>query len=198
MKIYILRHEDRTQDCSFFAPLTQTGLDNAEKLISKLTELKINLIYSSPFIRTLQTIYPYSKQTNQNVNLEYGLAELHHVDIIPKKAIGINLPEYLAISFNYNPSYKTIVKPTDIQYPEEDKHVMKRVKKILKQIISDYSNTSLNIILVSHQSICTNILKIVNSHSEEYKNKVPKDILTNYEKGKVCLIYNNGWTYKMC
>jgi hypothetical protein len=35
MKIYLLRHEDRTQDCSFFAPLTYDGLENAKKLVEK-------------------------------------------------------------------------------------------------------------------------------------------------------------------
>ena len=33
MKIYILRHEDRTMDCTFFSPLTQKGLENAIDLI---------------------------------------------------------------------------------------------------------------------------------------------------------------------
>jgi broad specificity phosphatase PhoE len=197
MKIYILRHEDRTQDCSFFSPLTQDGLDNAQKLISKLTELKINLIFSSPFIRTLQTIYPYVKNTKQNINLEYGLSELHHPDIIPSKAVGISLPEYLSINFNYNPNYKTIVKPTDIIYPEQYLHVLPRVKKVLKDIIMKYYNTDLNIILVTHHSICKCILNIVNQHSKEYKNKVPIEILNNYNTGVLCLVYNNEWVYKI-
>lgn len=197
MKIYVLRHEDRTQDCSFFAPLTLNGLNNAKKLISKLTDLKINLIFSSPFIRTLQTIYPYIKNTDQTINLEYGLSELHHPDIISPKAVGISLPEYLSENFNYNPQYKTIIKPTDILYPEQEKHVMLRVKKVLKDIISKYYNTNLNIVLVSHQSICNCILKLVNQYSVEYKNKIPQQILNGYEKGKLCLVYNNEWTYKM-
>ena len=61
MKIYILRHEDRTQDCSFFSPLTETGLNNSIKLIDHLKNENITKIYCSPFIRTLQTIYPFSK-----------------------------------------------------------------------------------------------------------------------------------------
>jgi len=87
MKIYILRHEDRTQDCSFFSPLTKTGLNNSVKLIDYLKKEKITKIYCSPFIRTLQTIYPYAKNNNININLEYGLVEIHHQDLIPKKAV---------------------------------------------------------------------------------------------------------------
>ena len=41
MKIYILRHEHRTNDCSFFSPLTELGLDNANKLVPILDKLDI-------------------------------------------------------------------------------------------------------------------------------------------------------------
>ena len=47
MKLYILRHEDRTQDATFFAPLTKTGLDNSLKLIAKCDELHIKNIHSN-------------------------------------------------------------------------------------------------------------------------------------------------------
>lgn len=196
MKIYILRHEDRTQDCSFFSPLTESGLENAKKLVEKLKECGIDLIFSSPFIRTLQTIYPYSSDTNTPINLEYGLVELHHADIIPAKAVGISLPEYIANSFNYNPNYKTVVKPTDIKYPETEQNVNVRVKKILKDIISKHYESDYNILLVTHQSMCNCMVKIVNTHSEKFKGKLPNKITNGYEKGKLTLIYNNGWTYK--
>ena len=64
MKLYILRHEDRTMDLTFFSPLTKNGLEKSIDLINYLEKEKINLIYSSPYIRTLQTIYPYSKIYN--------------------------------------------------------------------------------------------------------------------------------------
>ena len=32
MKLYILRHEDRTIDASFFGPLTKEGIINSNKL----------------------------------------------------------------------------------------------------------------------------------------------------------------------
>ena len=64
MKIYLLRHEDRTMDLTFFSPLTKNGLENSVELIKHLEKEKIDTIYSSPYIRTLQTIYPYSKKYN--------------------------------------------------------------------------------------------------------------------------------------
>lgn len=198
MKIYILRHEDRTQDCSFFAPLTKSGLENSINLIPILDKLKIKIIYSSPFIRTLQTIYPFSKEHDIKINIEYGLSEIHNEDIIPKKAVGISLPEYLAESFNYNPEYKTIINPTDIVFPERDKQLIIRIKRVLRRIIEENQQYDNDIIIVSHQSICSSILKIVNKHSNEYKNKIKEETINGYEKGKVCLVFDSekGWTYK--
>lgn len=192
MKIYILRHEDRTQDCSFFSPLTETGLNNSIKLIDFLKKENITKIYCSPFIRTLQTIYPFAKSTNTKINLEYGLCELHHQDLIPKKALGITLPEYLAIAFNSDLDYKTVIKSTDIVYPETNKDVGKRVKKFLQNLIMQNFESCENIVIVSHQSICCEILKIVNKN-----NKIDKSLITTYDKGKLSLVFDTSeWKYK--
>jgi len=196
MKIYILRHEDRTQDCSLFAPLTKVGLEKSVKLIEPLKSCRIDTIMSSPFIRTLQTIYPYAKENNIKIQLEYGLSEIHHEDLIPKKAVGISLPEYVAESFNYDPEYKTIIKPTDISYPEKNEQVNKRVKHILKKIILKYYGSDTPILLVTHQTQCSCILSIVNKNSREFANKLDEDTINNYNKGKLCLIFNDEWTYK--
>ena len=104
MKLFILRHEDRTQDATFFSPLTKKGLDNSVDLIKHLKDEDIHIIYSSPFIRTLQTIYPYSREKNLRINIDYGLSEIQHDQIIPKKSYQVRLPTYLAESFNYNKS----------------------------------------------------------------------------------------------
>ena len=106
MKIYILRHEDRTMDLTFFSPLTKNGLDKSLKISDELGKLEINSIYSSPYIRTLQTIYPYSKRTSLPVKLDYSLTELYQSDNIPKKSYSVMLPEYIAKTFNNDENYK--------------------------------------------------------------------------------------------
>ena len=195
MKLYILRHEDRTQDCSFFAPLTKEGLNNAEKIANLLNNHKIDVIYSSPFIRTLQTIAPYLKKTNKKINIEYALSEIHHEDIIPKKAHGMYLPEYLAEKYNYDSTYKSFMKPTDIKYPEKFAHVDRRVKKLLKELFNRYFTTDTSILLVTHQSLCSSILQIVNKSSNEFKNKIDEELINNYPTGRVTLVFNNDWTF---
>jgi 2,3-bisphosphoglycerate-dependent phosphoglycerate mutase len=182
MKIYILRHEDRTQDCSFFSPLTKEGLDNSIKLSDILKNEKIDVIYTSPYMRTLQTVYPYSIKYKIKVNLEYGLGEIQHQDIIAKKSIGIHIPEYIADTFNYNPNYKSIIQTENIKYPETINDIDTRVKQVLKSIVNKYFHTNNNILLVTHQSLCVNMARI---HDKNY------DI--DYHKGLLCKIYDNKW-----
>lgn len=196
MKIYILRHEERTEDCTFFAPLTEQGLINSKKLVKILNENNINMIYSSPFIRTLQTIYPYSKSTNQLINLEYGLSEIHHSDIIPPKSHGIILPEYLAKKYKYNPDYISLIKSIEIKYPETIDDCEYRLKRIIANIITKYYKCDLNILIVTHQTQCKTMLKIINNFSLEYKNKLNDELLSEYKKGRICLIFDNNWTFK--
>ena len=193
MKIYILRHEDRTMDATFFSPLTEKGLENSIELIDDLKDEKIDLIYSSPFIRTLQTIYPYSKEKNVKINLEYSIAEFQHNKIIPEKSYQVRLPEYLAEKFNYNKDYNSLKYPEEFKYPEEVKDVKKRVKEFLSILIRNHANTNKNILIVTHQIVC-NILseiayKKINTDSEY-------DLQTDYPKGALTLIFNkNKWNF---
>ena len=192
MKIYILRHEKRPEDCSFFVPLSEDGLANSKKLVPLLKNCNIDLIFSSPFIRTLQTIYPYAKSENKKINLEYGLCEIHHEDIIPKKGANMLLPDYLAKIFLANDNYETIIRNTDIIYPEKVKACEDRMIRVLRYIIGKYYKTNHNIVLVTHQNLCSAALKVVNKHI-----KIDEDEIENYEKGKLTLIFdNNNWSYK--
>jgi broad specificity phosphatase PhoE len=196
MRLYILRHEDRPNDCSFFTPLTKKGKENAIKLITKLKKQNINLIISSPFIRTLATIHPYSIEKNIKINIEYSLSEIHLQDLIPKKAVGITLPEDIAIEYNYNPEYKTFLQHDNIVYPEKYDDVKKRMTNFLKHLFINYLKTDYNIVLVTHQSLCRVVLEILNNNIQKYKNKINKTLIDNYDKGKLCMIFNYDWDFK--
>jgi broad specificity phosphatase PhoE len=195
MKIYILRHEDRTHDCTFFSPLTEFGLTNSIKLIKYLDMSNINLIFSSPFIRTLQTVFPFVKNKGYKINIEYGLSEIHHEDIIPKKSVGLLLPEYLGKYYNYNCNYESIISTFNIKYPEKYKDVVTRIKIILKNLIENYINTDYNILLVTHQSLCKAMLEIINSCNSNLI--IDSFIINNYPKGQITLIFNNEWCFKL-
>jgi bisphosphoglycerate-dependent phosphoglycerate mutase len=139
----------------------------------------------------LQTIFPYVKNKNLNINIDYALSEIHHINIIAKKSHGIQLPNYLKKKYNYNPKYKSSINSKQIIFPEEYKDIIIRFKKFLKFLFINYIHSDYNIILVTHQSLCKVILEIIN----KYKN-INKDLINNYSLGKLCLVFDyNNWTF---
>jgi len=192
MKIYVIRHEDRTMDLTFFSPLTKTGLENSVKLISILEKEKINSIYSSPYIRTLQTIYPYSKKYNITPKLDYSVVELYQEDNIPKKSYTITLPEYLEESFNYDNEYKSLILPKDIEFPENIKSFNLRIKTFLKNIIQQNYNTDKNILISTHQGVIQYIYHLIKKSNKEL-NVEPVE---RYPRGALTKIFeNNKWKF---
>jgi broad specificity phosphatase PhoE len=186
MKIYILRHEDRTMDGTFFSPLTQEGLDNSIKLMDVLNKCNIDCVYSSPFIRTLQTVLPYSKYKKLKINIEHSISEIQHPHIIPIKSYQINLPTYIAEQFNYNSSYSSYLDPANHKYPEDEKSVSERVKKFMSKLISENISSKNNILIVTHQVVCNCILKTA---TKKFKD-VNIDSTFNYPKGGVTKIFD--------
>jgi 2,3-bisphosphoglycerate-dependent phosphoglycerate mutase len=194
MRIYILRHEDRTQDATFFSPLTEKGLENAEKLIETLENLNVEIIYSSPYIRTLQTVYPFVKKTNNKIKLEYALSEIQIEDIIPRASHTVRLPEYIAKLFCYDSGYQTVFKPEEHKYPETENDVKERVRTFLRQLIAQYGNTDKTLLLVTHQEVCKVILKLVDKNSDV---KPPSQLLKEYPKGGLSQVFEGVcWYYK--
>lgn len=192
MKLFILRHEDRTQDASFFSPLTKTGIENANNLIDFLEKLNITHIYSSPYIRTLQTVYPFSKKSGVKIKLEYSLSEINHPDLIAKNSNGVRLPEYMADLFNYDKNYTSQIEVEQIKYPEAEPDVEFRIKNFLKSLIMQHGKNEDNVLLVSHQAVCSNILRIVSKTVP-----VNRDSIVNYQKGSLTLVFEDlDWTFK--
>jgi broad specificity phosphatase PhoE len=193
MKIYILRHEDRTMDGTFFSPLTQDGLDNSIKLIETLNKCKIDCIYSSPFIRTLQTVLPYAKSRNLKINLEHSLAEIQHPHLIPVKSYQINLPQYIAEQFNYNPIYTSYLNPANHTYPEDEKCVAARVKTFVSKMVKEMADKNNNILIVSHQIVCNCLLKLATKRM----GSISIDYSYNYPKGGLTKIFDTEeWVFE--
>ena len=118
MKIILLRHEDRENYPGFYSNLTDKGFNNSIKLIKKLNKFKIDTIYSSPFVRTLQTIYPYALYSKKKVNVEFGLSEYRHNPyfIIENQIYELSDIEDDNLLSIINKKYKTVFKICDYNY----------------------------------------------------------------------------------
>jgi broad specificity phosphatase PhoE len=193
MKLFILRHEDRTMDATMFSPLTKEGLDNSIKLIEKINKCDIDIIFSSPFIRTLQTVLPYSKSKKININIEHSLSEIQHPHLIPVKSYQINLPIYIAEQFNYNPNYTSYLDPAHHIYPEDEKCVCNRVKKFISKLINEMIDTKHNILIVTHQIVCNCLLKLATKQLKD----INIETTYNYPKGGITKIFDtNEWLFE--
>ena len=187
MRIYFLRHEDRYKSISFFTPLNSNGKRNALKLAYNLSSLRITKIYSSPFLRTLQTIEPFIKKSKLKVNLENSLRETNIVRGIPEKESRMRLPEDLYKQFNINNSYNSFLELKDVTYPEEKSYVKKRFNNFLKYLIKKYNKSNENILLVSHSGLIEDYIRKLESKKGDFS--ILKKIRPyNYPLGKITMI----------
>ncbi len=183
IRILLLRHEERNlADPRFFTPLTEKGIENSNQLIPILTKYdetyKIDHIYVSPFLRTMQTIYPYATEGNKKINMEYGLYEYLHNPLLHVENWYVE-PEEL---FEKHPIYEkmterhytTIVKKDDFSLFENEKDLERRVVKMMNMLITHHMGQT--ILLVSHQAT---INKIKDLYVE------PTLLKTHYPMGKV-------------
>ena len=75
MSLYLLRHCERYKSSDFNTHLTTYGRAEADRLVPELHKLDLDYIYASPFVRTLETIEPYSRFKNIPVRLENSIYE---------------------------------------------------------------------------------------------------------------------------
>ena len=157
MKLILLRHEERHYDIGFFSKLTDNGIIKSCILPDKLKNLNIDVIFSSPFIRTLQTIYPYCKKYNTKINLEYGLYEYIHNpyfifnswyytkdDVEDKDLISI-----------VNNNYESVVNKNDFTVLEDEINLEQRIIKFFSFLNMFYNSNTL--LIVSHKGIINKI-----------------------------------------
>ena len=160
MVLYILRHECRNlEKVDFFTPLNHIGKHNANtKVFEKFNDIELEAIYSSPYIRTLQTVDKISRVKDIPIKLDWALSEkVNH-----EKANGLNWPSYEEQSkihelFNIDSNYSPTADRDYINsYSESLDSFITRVDTF-SQFLKTQKDK--NILVVSHQSITDRIIK---------------------------------------
>ena len=182
MRIYLLRHEMRFKNPQFDTQLTEVGKQNAKKLVKLLENLNLNIIISSPFVRTIQTVEEYIKKHKTKLNIDYALNEslsntqlFDNTDIRPLQN---NMYGYEYFNLNYEP----IVNHDDLELGESYDDIKDRTRKLISSLISNKSLIDKNILLVSHQSTINATLNI--------------DQHFHYPMGGVSLCYETNRMFK--
>jgi len=160
--IYLLRHEKRNIDNPlFYSPLLEDGLKDAEKLKYVIEKENIDIIFSSPFIRVLQTIEPYCLYKKKKIKIDFILYEQ-----ISKKfnqnnfKFGLkNITDYSHI-INYD--YQSFGSLDNVEY-DSYSCVKKNITKFKKYLLDNYKNK--NILLVTHLGVINAFL----NNNEKYE-----------------------------
>ena len=167
MKIILLRHEKREIRRGFHSHLTRNGYDDSKLLPQKLEKYNIDYIFSSPFIRTLQTVYFVSKNLGIKVNPEYGLYEyLSTINFLVTKWYH-ELKELKKTEFDsflldiINKKYKSVCDKNDLSVLENHEKLEKRLSKFLLSIFNNKKYYNKTILIVSHQATLNMISNIL-------------------------------------
>lgn len=164
MKIFVMRHCERNlMDCGFESPLLPIGIHNAKNLYSQMNFMNIDTIYSSPFLRTIQTADFYSKIKNIPINIDYSLAEfLLPIDKYRMKSIyNYEIPNSWKNNFIMKTDNMLLDK---YNINEEINDCINRLYNFLTNIIEEHKYTEKNILLVTHMSIVNVILSLMENN----------------------------------
>lgn len=162
MKIYLLRHEKRSMlNPTFYSPLLVEGLEDANKLKYLLDKENINLIFSSPFKRVLQTIKPFCDMKKTNVNIEYSLYERitchsHHKIKFDKNNFHLKLLESDEEYYLMNQEYESFLNLEDVKYGDDSKS---RALNFLNFVKEKYKSQDVNILFATHAGLIDDITK---------------------------------------
>lgn len=97
-------------------PLSQLGREQAQELAHYLKTKNINRIYSSPFYRVLETVYPLVQETNIPLYIDYAMAEwygLSHARYLPCAPLETLKQLFPKLDIEHHTS--SIPLPTDIE-----------------------------------------------------------------------------------
>eukprot|EP00736_Rhodelphis_marinus_P014178 Rmarinus@m.27279 len=85
MKVILVRHGERIDDVSeswslsaerpFDPPLTTNGIKQADLTAKRLADAGVTHVFSSPFLRCVQTALPIARAIGQSIRLEDGFSE---------------------------------------------------------------------------------------------------------------------------
>lgn len=132
-------------------PLSDNGFIQARQLAQRLQAEKIEYIFASPFLRTIQTAHLIAEQIHLPIKLEAGLGEWHNPDWMSEKP-EIHLPDELEQLYPLiDWSYRSQILP---DYPESLVKVKQRTQLAINKILQKFRG---NMLIVGHAISVTGI-----------------------------------------
>jgi len=176
--VLFIRHAqpDHTISKEIERPLTKKGVADSKELISKYGNLKIDIVYSSPYLRSIETIKPLA--------ISKGLEVIINDDLRERRTniwytSNIEFMEYAKRQWD-NFSYKN-------DGGESIKEVQERNIRAISNILSQ--NNGKTILIGTHGTALSTIVNYYDS-SKKYEwfeyivGKMPFSLIMKFEKSK--------------
>ncbi|MCM3745775.1 histidine phosphatase family protein [Paenibacillus pasadenensis] len=179
-KVYVVRH-CKAEGQEPEAPLTATGVEQAERLAEFLSDKNVDRIISSPFERAVHTITPLADKLAVRIELDQRLAER-----ILSGTPNSDWLEMLRLTYD----------DLELCYEggESSRAAMNRAVRV---VVGALDSDSSNIVLVSHGNLISLLLKYFDDRIgfQEWKAFSNPDVfLLKFSGNKDKPIVNRIWT----
>jgi broad specificity phosphatase PhoE len=153
--LWLVRHAHRldfiqpewfdTATYHYDPPLSAEGFDRANLLAQQLSQVQIDRIYTSPFLRTIQTADPLARLLQLPIRLEWGLCEWLCQDWTDDFPETTPVDELMRCYPNIDDADRSLVIPC---YPENIQELDARIAIIAGKLSQGNSE---NILAIAHK-----------------------------------------------
>lgn len=171
--VYLVRHGQRLDavdkewhkkdgGLKYDSPLSEEGIEQAQRIANRLRTERIEHIFVSPFVRALQTADAIAQARHQMFMVDWGVSEWHGRAMMPEKP---QLPaiEERAERFPWlDVDHESQVFP---QYPETVQQVFDRYERAMQNLMSRYEG---NLLIVGHGRVVTGISHVLTQKPESH------------------------------
>jgi broad specificity phosphatase PhoE len=151
----------------FDPPLSARGWQQILELTPKLLHLPIDHLYSSPYLRALQSAYPLCRAWDLKICIEFGLREWLHPEWSPSlpltQPLGTKMAQVPGIDVNYMGSF-------DPQYPESITALNARAVQVSEQLIVNAPGC---VAIVAHRHSLSSMLTALGGGTLEQPELLP-------------------------
>jgi broad specificity phosphatase PhoE len=155
-------------------PLSALGWQQALELAPKLLHLPIELILTSPYLRTLQTAYPLGRGLGLKLCIENGLREWLHPEWSPALPETLPLGEKILQVPTIDLEYAGIFNP---QYPETSAAINIRGRQVAERLIGQSDRCAA---IVAHKHVLLGMLMALVPRDLQLPEILPATALVLY------------------
>jgi broad specificity phosphatase PhoE len=168
--LWLVRHADRldfiqpewfdTAIYRYDPPLSTEGFDRASSLAEEFSQVSIDQIYTSPFLRTIQTADPLARLLQLPIRLEWGLCEWLCQNWTSGFPETTPVDDLTRCYPNIDVTYESLVVPC---YPETVEDLDARIHNIAYKLLQGNCK---NILAIAHKGSVLGISAALTSNND--------------------------------